>query len=284
MGKLDDLLSAVGRAAPESKYIRAYHGSPHDFDRFDASKIGTGEGVQAFGHGLYFAGNEAVADSYRQMRSLSAWTPEEFAANWWRTNSGIHASNAAMAKAVTVRDIEEAMKSALSGIPFPKETPPEFMQQGLEFLRSAGDTPPPPVRRGRMYEVELGVPEDALLDLDSPVVEQPRAIQDMLGSYGRAPSHFTFGQEGWRGSNALSRAQDNLGGSARDASRVLLERGIPGVRYFDGNSRRAAEGTRNYVMFPGTEDSIRILRKYGLLPPMAAAAGGAASEPQAEVR
>jgi hypothetical protein len=189
-----------------------------------------------------------------------------------------------MAKAVTVRDIEEAMKSALSGIPFPKETPPEFMQQGLEFLRSAGDTPPPPVRRGRMYEVELGVPEDALLDLDSPVVEQPRAIQDMLGSYGRAPSHFTFGQEGWRGSNALSRAQDNLGGSARDASRVLLERGIPGVRYFDGNSRRAAEGTRNYVMFPGTEDSIRILRKYGLLPPMAAAAGGAASEPQAEVR
>src|SRR4051812_28966406 len=24
--------------------IRAYHGSPHDFDRFDLSKIGTGEG------------------------------------------------------------------------------------------------------------------------------------------------------------------------------------------------------------------------------------------------
>jgi len=27
--------------------IRAYHGSPHDFDRFDMSKIGTGEGAQA---------------------------------------------------------------------------------------------------------------------------------------------------------------------------------------------------------------------------------------------
>ena len=38
--------------------IRAYHGSPHDFDRFDMSKIGTGEGAQAYGHGLYFAENE----------------------------------------------------------------------------------------------------------------------------------------------------------------------------------------------------------------------------------
>src|SRR5262245_55132228 len=31
--------------------IRAYHGSPHDFERFDASKIGTGEGAQSYGHG-----------------------------------------------------------------------------------------------------------------------------------------------------------------------------------------------------------------------------------------
>ena len=37
--------------------IRAYHGSPHDFDKFDLSKIGTGEGAQAYGHGLYFAEN-----------------------------------------------------------------------------------------------------------------------------------------------------------------------------------------------------------------------------------
>lgn len=36
MGKLDELGDAV------RSVIRAYHGSPHDFDRFDASKIGTG--------------------------------------------------------------------------------------------------------------------------------------------------------------------------------------------------------------------------------------------------
>jgi hypothetical protein len=41
--------------------ITTYHGSPHDFDEFDMSKIGTGEGAQAYGHGLYFAENENVA-------------------------------------------------------------------------------------------------------------------------------------------------------------------------------------------------------------------------------
>lgn len=45
--------------------IRAYHGSPHDFDKFDINKIGTGEGAQAYGHGLYFAENEGVARSYK---------------------------------------------------------------------------------------------------------------------------------------------------------------------------------------------------------------------------
>lgn len=45
--------------------IRAYHGSPHDFDRFDIGKIGTGEGAQVQGRGLYFAENPAVAQSYK---------------------------------------------------------------------------------------------------------------------------------------------------------------------------------------------------------------------------
>jgi len=35
--------------------ITAWHGSPHKFDKFDSSKIGTGEGAQAYGHGLYLA-------------------------------------------------------------------------------------------------------------------------------------------------------------------------------------------------------------------------------------
>ena len=42
-----------------------YHGSPHTFDNFDMSKIGTGEGAQAYGHGLYFADSPEVARGYQ---------------------------------------------------------------------------------------------------------------------------------------------------------------------------------------------------------------------------
>ena len=49
----------------EDQGITAYHGSPHEFDQFDLSKIGTGEGAQSYGHGLYFAEAEPVAVGYR---------------------------------------------------------------------------------------------------------------------------------------------------------------------------------------------------------------------------
>jgi hypothetical protein len=44
--------------------IKAFHGSPYDFKKFDMSKIGTGEGAQAYGDGLYFAENPLVAEDY----------------------------------------------------------------------------------------------------------------------------------------------------------------------------------------------------------------------------
>lgn len=48
----------------------AWHGSPHDFDTFDLGAIGTGEGNQAHGWGLYFAKDKKVSDLYRRELSL----------------------------------------------------------------------------------------------------------------------------------------------------------------------------------------------------------------------
>lgn len=42
----------------------AYHGSPHVFDRFSADYIGTGEGNQTFGWGLYFTNAQNIAEGY----------------------------------------------------------------------------------------------------------------------------------------------------------------------------------------------------------------------------
>ncbi len=49
--------------------IEAWHGTPHEVDEFSTDEIGTGEGAQVYGHGLYFAGNRGVAEWYRDALS-----------------------------------------------------------------------------------------------------------------------------------------------------------------------------------------------------------------------
>jgi hypothetical protein len=71
-GMMAPVAKAAGETVLGAGPIRAYHGSPHDFDRFDLSKIGTGEGAQAYGHGLYFAEREGTARSYRDALSPPA--------------------------------------------------------------------------------------------------------------------------------------------------------------------------------------------------------------------
>ena len=51
------------------KQITAYHGSPHKFDKFTTDKMGTGEGVQAFGWGLYFTDVKEIAEYYAEKLS-----------------------------------------------------------------------------------------------------------------------------------------------------------------------------------------------------------------------
>jgi hypothetical protein len=242
------------------RLIRAYHGSPHNFDRFDASKIGTGEGAQAHGYGLYFAGNEDVAYDYRERLGRALTEQEQGEYN--------RLVDEQQRLSALLRD--HYRQYPINVIPPPGHAVErmrlEHLSKQTERALIAMNTKP-----GHMYEVEIAYPESALLDLDSPVGSQPKAIQEALGEFARAPSHFTFGQDGWRGKNAYMRAAE-AGVSQAEASRFFQERGMPGLRYWDGDSRSAGDGNRNYVIFPGAEDGISILRKYGLLPPALAAA------------
>jgi hypothetical protein len=52
-----------------------YHGSPHKWDRPDFSKIGTGEGAQAYGHGMYWAESPGTAKFYRDKLSHRTTIP-----------------------------------------------------------------------------------------------------------------------------------------------------------------------------------------------------------------
>lgn len=52
---------------PNLMGLTAYHGTPHTIKgKFDISKVGTGEGAQAYGHGMYFAEAPQVAETYRR--------------------------------------------------------------------------------------------------------------------------------------------------------------------------------------------------------------------------
>ena len=48
------------------RYSVAWHGSPHTFDTFKLNRIGSGEGAQAHGWGLYFAKGREVAEDYQK--------------------------------------------------------------------------------------------------------------------------------------------------------------------------------------------------------------------------
>ena len=72
MSKISKVLEELAKRADMGdevarRGITAYHGTPHDFDKFSMDSIGTGEGAQAYGHGLYFAESEDVALGYRDL-------------------------------------------------------------------------------------------------------------------------------------------------------------------------------------------------------------------------
>src|SRR5690606_11358409 len=56
---------AVPVDAGGSSAIRAWHGSPSDFDKFSLRRVGSGEGAQGEGYGLYFGDKRAVGEYYR---------------------------------------------------------------------------------------------------------------------------------------------------------------------------------------------------------------------------
>jgi hypothetical protein len=262
LSQIDELGDSVRQV------IRAYHGSPYDFDRFDASKIGTGEGNQAYGHGMYFAGAEDVADTYRRSVSALQRTPKEDALEFWRRHVE-RTDNPRNAVQYAIDDAEESMQEA-AGIPQAEQRWREIIQH----LYEVDYRQPIPRRPGHMYEVELGVPEKAMLDWDAPISRQPKVVQKVFGAFAMdrpGDGGRIYRDIATRHGEAFD---DDMTGVLANlaASRELLAEGVPGVRYLDGNFRAAGQGTRNFVMFPGTEDSIRILRKYGMMAPIAAGA------------
>jgi len=62
-----EAMTEFSQMMPNFMGATAWHGTPHTIKgKFDISKVGTGEGAQVYGHGMYFAENPKVAGSYQE--------------------------------------------------------------------------------------------------------------------------------------------------------------------------------------------------------------------------
>ena len=246
-----------------------YHGSPHKFDAFDMSKIGTGEGAQAYGHGLYLAENPSVAKQYadevKDMGSVAR----------------LNAEMSVLAKVMNKNEIPGAYRKYKTSAGEDAAKRYDELMVAREGIRTAP---------GNLYKVDLPDEQIAkMLDYDKPLSQQPEALKtirglvpaDMLKTFDANVKGGISGANAYKNyipsqsyairdagatnykPSAAKTFEDALAEVGGDTSRLrvindrseakvsemLRAQGIPGIRYLDEGSRAAGEGTSNFVVF-----------------------------------
>lgn len=277
LGKLGQMGSAKAQVpSGPLKSLKAYHGSPYDFERFDASKIGTGEGAQAYGHGHYFAEAQPVAESYRKIHvGMDADGNLIYPPNMDR--SKIYQPSQAIQKQID--DIQGLMDAAQH-----RGDRPEWERLAATRRTLWKELDDSTAKYGRMYEVAIKADPESFLDWDKPIEQQPPQLMNLvreglkkqgyLRQNDNGPRQLSAALKAWKmehggmtdtAISALLSGRGGLLGETPEAmSATLKQAGITGIKYLDQGSRAAGEGSRNYVVFPGNEHLIDILKKYGI--------------------
>jgi len=176
-----------GRGADDPLFsIRAFHGTPHQVDRFSMEKIGTGEGAQTFGSGLYFAENEAVAGHYRDVLGGKDISVDGAPIIQGRKTVG-STGNAVVDRALAMHDgdigkailAQQKLKRSAEEFGFaPPEKLKAFDDEIAELKAFKGKVETK--TGGHLYEVDIDVEPHQLLDWDKPLSEREPAIRRAL--------------------------------------------------------------------------------------------------------
>jgi hypothetical protein len=250
---IPDVTKAEGGEVDEPG-ITAYHGSPHDFPRFDMSKIGTGEGNQTFGHGLYFAEHEPVATGYRD--KLSEGTYKTDSGEIFDPYKNLEHMNVRVA---AYKGIDPAIERATGLL---QDNPnDDRIHRDLEKLHAMKAQNAAP-HKGHMYEVHINAHPDHFLDWDKPFHEQSDHVQKALMSVpnfedmGHYKSGMNMGVLINKG--LIPHTYDR---ASPEFSKAYHAAGVKGVKYLDAGSRGTSEApTRNYVVFD--DKLVNVERKY----------------------
>lgn len=213
--------------AGAERALIGYHGTPHRFaptpanplGEFRASQIGTGEGAQAYGYGLYFAESPGVAKGYRA--SVSAIPGMQFGLPDGPVK-GIATLIAArgdegerMARKVYANSVSDIDAAVI---------------QAKDAVSNASS----------LYTVDI--PDEMvgkMLDYDKPLSSQSAELQSKLKSVVDAEVGPGVWESWIKSKPDFRNLKDDLLENKTDAevSALLREAGIPGVRYLDRQSR-----------------------------------------------
>lgn len=164
-----------------TQFAEGWHGTPHDFDEFSTEKIGTGEGAQAYGWGLYFASRRGVGEHYRKQlggnrfvvtydgylfdrNNLPAWTDAGRPAEQFYALESLAREGSFDEAAAQLRQAPEY----------------EGLESAADWLlanREAISVRP----RGRLYKVDLVPAEEDYLLHDEALDAQPATVMRALG-------------------------------------------------------------------------------------------------------
>ena len=282
---IEEMLKGVQSADGKAYYQSVYHGTPHRFDEFSLDSIGTGEGHQAHGWGLYFAGNKNVSEEYRKLLSKSLKNAKYDNVPIGKTE--LNLLYPSVMEALTLKSKESAIKElnklktdyekSKDKTGFIGNAARAFLSEyprQLKILNNIDENKITGVNKGQLFEVDI--PEsDVLLDENKKIKEQSKkvikALQELCRNEGFNYMKLVagFGEKSepqtgkqiysnlrnyvqWQAENNGNKISDE--NSAKEASLLLNKYGIKGITY-DGR-----QDGRCYVIFD--DKAIKVLKTY----------------------
>ena len=223
---------------PQPMRMDVYHGSPHKFDRFDASKIGSGEGSQQYGYGLYLAQSPDEANQYVAMAANPARRQYGLTKEG-KDQQTIDALIMTNANQFTGGDVSK-LADLIARKPAAFSYPEKMTSRISEYVN---DKPP-----AFLYKVDLPDEQIAnMLDFDKPIKDQNEIVRSLAAKYEVDQSDL--------GGDLLSRI-----GKGKQGSEVMSQAGLSGIKFLDLKSLRGSRETpaQNFVVFPSKEDMLTI--------------------------
>lgn len=195
-------IASAGQEGQEVLEQSAWHGTPHDFREFLLEMIGTGEGAQTHGWGLYFAQNREVSEWYKDVLGevqqaiihagdkTYAMHPDGYRVE---RNSGkplkegssieialsaFEDSDANVKQAIkeTEEYLERMERIKDSDV---RERNKNLIRKALRILQEEADTWKLEKKKSSLFHVEIP-DDDVLLDEQKSFDEQPKFVQEKL--------------------------------------------------------------------------------------------------------